>query len=178
MTTGVPFLDQLSALADPIRSRLLLLLDKHELSVGELCTVLQLPQSTVSRHLKTLVDEGWIVSRGEATSRFYKMISNRLPPASSRLWKAVYGPISEMPAPKQDAHRAESVLAKRRDKAQIFFVKSADVWDKMRTEMIGARTDLLTLLDLLDDAWTVGDLGCGAGHISEALSPCVHRVIA
>jgi ArsR family transcriptional regulator len=48
----------------------------------------------------------------------------------------------------------------------------------MRTEMIGARTDLLALLDLLDENWVVGDLGCGAGHISEALAPCVARVIA
>ena len=31
-----------------------MLLDRHELTVSELCSVLQLPQSTVSRHLKTL----------------------------------------------------------------------------------------------------------------------------
>ena len=48
----------------------------------------------------------------------------------------------------------------------------------MRAEMIGARTDLLALLDLLDENWVVGDLGCGAGHITEALAPCVGRVIA
>src|SRR5689334_10655796 len=48
----------------------------------------------------------------------------------------------------------------------------------MRADMIGARTDLLALLDLLDENWVVGDLGCGAGHISEALAPCVKRVIA
>ena len=73
----------------------------------------------------------------------------------------------------QDARRAESVLAKRRDKAQVFFLNSADMWDKMRAEMIGERTDLLALLDLLDEDWVVGDLGCGAGHITEALAPCV-----
>jgi DNA-binding transcriptional ArsR family regulator len=32
----------------------LLLLERHELTVGEACAVLQLPQSTVSRHLKVL----------------------------------------------------------------------------------------------------------------------------
>ena len=31
----------------------------HELGVVELCDVLQLPQSTVSRHLKVLGDQGW-----------------------------------------------------------------------------------------------------------------------
>ena len=46
--------DDLTALADATRSRMLLLLERHELTVSELCAVLQLPQSTVSRHLKTL----------------------------------------------------------------------------------------------------------------------------
>jgi ArsR family transcriptional regulator len=44
--------------------------------------------------------------------------------------------------------------------------------------MIGQRTDLLALLDLLDERWVVGDLGCGTGHVSELLAPCVGRVIA
>src|SRR6185369_11280546 len=60
-------LDHLASLADTIRSRLLLLLDRNELTVSELCGITQLPQSTVSRHLKALVDGGWITSRAEGT---------------------------------------------------------------------------------------------------------------
>ena len=171
-------LDRLSVLADPTRSRILLLLDRHELTVGELCSILQLPQSTVSRHLKLLADDGWLIARGEATSRFYKMVVNRLDDPTKALWSVVRSQVSGAVGATQDARRAESVLARRRDKAQMFFLNSTDLWDKMRTDMIGARTDLLALLDLLDENWTVGDLGCGAGHISEALAPCVGRVIA
>jgi ArsR family transcriptional regulator len=156
----------------------LLLLDRHELTVGELCSILQLPQSTVSRHLKLLADDGWIIARGEATSRFYKMVPSRLDDATKQLWAVVRSQVSSAVGASQDARRADSVLAKRRDKAQIFFYNQADVWDKMRADMIGARTDLLALLDLLDENWVVGDLGCGAGHIAEALAPCVKRVIA
>ena len=50
----------MSALADPIRCRLLVLLEKHELTVSELCAVLQMPQSSVSRQLKTLADVGLV----------------------------------------------------------------------------------------------------------------------
>ena len=171
-------LDRLSALAEPTRSRILLLLDRNELTVGELCTVLQLPQSTVSRHLKLLADDQWLVARGEGTSRFYKMMVGQLEPATRDLWSVVRDQFASSSVAAQDARRVDGVLAKRRDKAQIFFLNSADVWDKMRTEMIGARTDLLALLDLLDESWVIGDLGCGAGHISEALAPCVGRVIA
>src|SRR5205823_8182722 len=82
-------LDRLGVLADLTRSRILLLLDRHELTVGELCTILQLPQSTVSRHLKTLTDHGWLVARGEGTSRFYKLVTNRLDTATKDLWMLV-----------------------------------------------------------------------------------------
>lgn len=176
--TRTSVLDRLSALSDPTRSRILLLLDRHELTVGELCSILQMPQSTVSRHLKLLADDGWIIARGEATSRFYKMVPSRLDDPTKQLWAVVRSQVSSAVGASQDARRADSVLAKRRDKAQIFFYNQADVWDKMRADMIGARTDLLALLDLLDENWVVGDLGCGAGHISEALAPCVGRVIA
>jgi ubiquinone/menaquinone biosynthesis C-methylase UbiE/DNA-binding transcriptional ArsR family regulator len=171
-------LDRLSLLAEPSRSRILLLLDRHELTVSELCTVLQMPQSTVSRHLKLLVDDGWIVARGEGTTRFYKLVANRLDNAMRDLWAVVSSQFITSGLATQDGRRAESVLAKRRDRAQVFFLNSANMWDAMRTEMIGARTDLLALLDLLDPTWVVGDLGCGVGHIAEALAPCVTRVIA
>lgn len=177
-TSQSSVIDRLAALAEPTRSRILLLLDRNELTVGELCIVLQLPQSTVSRHLKLLTDDGWLIARGEGTSRFYKMVVQQLEPSTRELWSVVRTQFASSPVAAQDARRSDSVLAKRRDKAQIFFLNSADVWDKMRTEMIGARTDLLALLDLLDENWVVGDLGCGAGHIAEALAPCVARVIA
>lgn len=156
----------------------MLLLDRFELSVGELCTVLQLPQSTVSRHLKLLSDEDWIVARGDGTSRFYKMVPSRLDPPTRTVWSILREQMSSSPGAAHDARRAEGVLAKRRDKAQIFFMNSAESWDRLRTKMIGARTDLLALLDLLDERWVVADLGCGTGQISEALAPCVARVIA
>jgi ubiquinone/menaquinone biosynthesis C-methylase UbiE len=171
-------LDRLSVLADPTRSRILLVLERHELTVGELCTILQLPQSTVSRHLKLLADDSWIVSRGEGTSRFYRMLADRLDDATKSLWAVVRAQMSSGSGTRQDAQRAESVLAKRRDKALVFFRDSSDLWDRMRREMIGERADLLALLHLLDDSWIVGDLGCGTGHIAQALAPCVAKVVA
>ena len=76
-------LDHLSALADTTRSRILLLLERQELSVSEICGVMQLPQSTVSRHLKALADSGWVASRGEGTSNVYTMARDPTQPASA-----------------------------------------------------------------------------------------------
>jgi SAM-dependent methyltransferase len=170
-------LDRLSILADMTRSRILLLLDRHELTVTELCTILQLPQSTVSRHLKTLADDSWIIARGDGTSRFYKMVATRLDAATKDLWMLVRAQMAISPSAGEDQRRAISVLQRRAAKARVFFADSAEYWDALRSDMIGKRADLLALLDLLDDRWVIGDLGCGAGQLTEALAPCVAQVI-
>jgi ubiquinone/menaquinone biosynthesis C-methylase UbiE len=170
--------DRLTALADSTRSRILLLLDRHELTVGELCAALQLPQSTVSRHLKILADEGWLASRALGTSRRYSMLTSKLDPSARRLWELVRAQMADSPAAAQDAHRLDGVLAQRRSTQIAFFDSAPAHWDRMRAELIGQRTDLLALLELLDDRWVIGDLGCGTGHVSEAIAPCVSRVIA
>src|SRR5262245_62357545 len=102
MAARLDVLDQPSILADPTRSRVLLLLERHELTVGELCTILQLPQSTVSRHLKLLSDDSWLVARGEGTSRFYRMLGDRLDDSTRSLWSVVRAQISASAGAKQD----------------------------------------------------------------------------
>lgn len=178
MITAPDLFDRLSALADATRSRVLLLLDGQELTVSELCAVLQLPQSTASRHLKTLGDEGWVVSRSEGTSRLYTMSAARLDAAAGRLWEVVREQLASSADVAQDRARLESVLASRRRKSQEYFSAAAGDWDRVRAELYGTRADLVALLALLDDAWIVGDLGCGTGALSETLAPWVRRVVA
>lgn len=170
--------DRLSAIADPTRSRLLALLENHELTVGELCAVVQLPQSTVSRHLKVLSDEGWVAVRGAGTSRFYRMAPTRQDPFPHRLWTVVRGQVEESAAIRQDARRLESVLRDRRTRSKRYFTTAAADWNRIRSDLIGSRTDLLALLDLLDPSLVIGDLGCGTGQVTEALAPCVKQVVA
>lgn len=169
--------DRLSSLADPTRSRLLFVLDRHELTVGELCAALQLPQSTVSRHLKQLGDFGWLSSRAEGTSRWYRIVA-RLDAEPRKLWHVVRDELAVGATAKRDNERAEAILARRRSVSEAFFSTAAGQWDALRTELFGRRADLLALPGLLDPSWTVGDLGCGTGQLTEALAPFVSRVIA
>jgi len=166
----------LTALADATRARLLLVLERHELSVGELCAVLQLPQSTVSRHLKTLADDGWVVGRADGTSRRYRAAA--LPASSRRLWQLVRDEVADTVAARHDLHRIEGVLAQRRTKSAEFFASAAGRWDALRAELFGRGAELRALLGLLDDELVVGDLGCGTGQVTEALLPFVARVVA
>ena len=171
-------LDHLASLADTTRSRILLLLDRHELTVSELCGIVQLPQSTVSRHLKALADSGWVAARAEGTSNLYTMTREDLDPAARRLWLLVREQVGSSTAAAQDQRRLQAALAERRTKSQEFFSSSAGQWDRVRDDLFGDRFHLAALGALADGAWTVGDLGCGTGQVSAALAPFVAQVIA
>jgi ArsR family transcriptional regulator len=168
----------LSVLADQTRSRMLLVLERHEVTVGELCAVLQLPQSTVSRHLKTLADSNWVTSRRDGTSRYYTIALEERDAATRRLWALLRDQVASTPAADQDARRLKGVLTRRQSKSEEFFASASGQWDRLREELFGRTSALRALTALVDPAWTVGDLGCGTGQTAEALAPFVARVIA
>jgi ArsR family transcriptional regulator len=176
VTTAI--FDDLTALADSTRSRMLLLLERNELTVSELCSVLQLPQSTVSRHLKTLSDSSWVVSRRDGTSRYYTVSFDDRDGSMRRLWSLLREQLSATAGADQDARRLAGVLSRRQSKSQEFFESTAGQWDKVRADLFGAASHLQALPGLLDERWVIGDLGCGTGHVASALAPFVARVIA
>ena len=64
----------LKALSDPIRLRIILLLQAEgELCVCDLMAVLGLPQSTVSRHLAYLKRSCWVDIRREGVWMYYSL---------------------------------------------------------------------------------------------------------
>jgi ArsR family transcriptional regulator len=175
MTT--PILEHMTALADPVRCRVLLLLERHELTVSELCSVLQMPQSSVSRQLKTLADDGWVSSRRDGTSRFYGMGVDDLDPAARQLWPLIRDQVAGSTAAAQDERRLASVIKGRRATSQRFFATAASEWDQIRQELYGETFYLWGLLGLIDPGLVVGDLGCGSGQLAEALAPYVKKVV-
>lgn len=61
------------ALADDTRLRILALLLEGELCVCELIAALELPQSTVSRHLAYLRNNGWVQDRRQGVWMYYRL---------------------------------------------------------------------------------------------------------
>lgn len=166
--------DLLATLADPVRTRLLRLVEQHELSVGEIAATLQLPQSTTSRHLKLLSDDGWLSVRREATSRFYRLSRHDLSVQQSQLWELVRHSAPDAAA---DDQRLLHVLGERRTRSQAFFAGAAADWDRLRQELFGARLDRRVLPALLEPDAVVADLGCGTGKLTEAIAPFAQKVI-
>src|SRR5262245_65884530 len=99
---------------------------------------MQLPQSTVSRHLKALADSGWVASRGEGTSNVYTMARDLDTPAR-RLWVLVREQVGSTPSAVQDQLRLQTALAERSTKSQEYFSSSAGQWDRLRHALFGDR---------------------------------------
>jgi len=171
-----PILQHLSTLGDETRVRLLRILSIGEFPVGELCRILHLPQSTVSRHLRVLFDGGWVSARSEGTSRLYRFRSPK-EQSEAELWRVVEGGVGSSTAAREDTERAGALLATRRDRTRAFFRTAAGRWDALRAELFGAGTESAALLGLLDPDEVVGDLGCGTGGFAALIAPFAGRVI-
>ena len=96
------------AFADPIRIRILRLLQPGELCVCDLVDVLKLPQPTISRHLAYLRRSDLVNVREEASWNYYS-----LAPASSalqeKLLECLESSAREIPEMAADARRANAV---------------------------------------------------------------------
>src|SRR5262245_56140898 len=169
--------DDLTTLADATRGRMLLMLERQELTVSELCAVLQLPQSTVSRQLKTLSDAAWVTSRRDGTSRYYALRANPMSAGQTQLWALTRSELAGRPGVDQDARRLAQVLARRSRASQQFFAAAAGDWDRLRAELFGGNASLQALVALLPKTWTVGDLGCGTGALISLIAPHVTSMV-
>jgi ubiquinone/menaquinone biosynthesis C-methylase UbiE/DNA-binding MarR family transcriptional regulator len=167
----------ISSLADQTRLRLLRLLERQELGVVELCAVLQLPQSTVSRHLKVLHDQKWVRGRREGTTHLYRTILDELDPPARKLWLVAREQTDQWVTGKQDQLRLERLLAEREVDRDTFFAGAASEWDRLRRELYGERFSIAAMLALLPADYVVADLGCGTGILTAELAPHVKRVI-
>lgn len=164
----------LEALAEPVRLRLVRILEGQELAVGEIVKVLQLPQSTVSRHLKVLSEAGLLGKRAAGTAALYRVVLDDLSLPVRAIWMAVREQVDGA----EDARRLRAVLAERRLDSQAFFGRVAGEWDDLRARLFGGDFTAKALLAMLPSDWVVADLGCGTGNATELLASHVEKVIA
>lgn len=167
----------MSSLADATRLRLLALLAEHELGVSDLCDVVQLPQSTVSRHLKILADEGWVISQRRGTTNLYQMVLDELEQAQRELWVITREQSGDWATLAQDKLRLQQLVLNKQQDAGAFFADAAKHWDATRYELYGNTFTRDAMLGLIPSDWVIADLGCGSGALASDLAPYARQII-
>ncbi len=167
-----------AALADATRLRIVALLRRMELSVGELAQVLGQSQPRVSRHVKILADAGLCERRREGSWVFL-----RLGPAiaGGPLLAAIDG-LDDAPAARREAAdvaRLDAVRADRTAAAEDYFNAHAAQWDAIGSLHVPDAEVAVAIERALASA-PVGrlvDIGTGTGRMIELLAPRAQSAI-
>ena len=172
-------LKSLRLFADPSRVRLLLLLEREELSVAELQDILGKGQSQISTHLAQLKQAGFLEDRRNGKNVLYRLKRNKdaEADATAPLLDLLRKASGEIPEADEDEDALALVLKKRQDKMQSYFDGLAG---KFGREYLPGRSwkGLAETLLMLMPPIVIADLGAGEGTFSQLLARQAKRVIA
>jgi len=171
----IAFPQLLKVLAEPTRLRILALLDREELSVGELARALAMLQSRISNHLKMLREAGLLDERREGAFVLVRLASGDA--LRDELWAAIRPRIAELEQHADDLARLTEVIEDRRKRSRDYFDRVAADWDVMGSDFQHGTTRYQALARLVPSNLVVADVGCGTGYMARALVRQVDRVI-
>jgi ubiquinone/menaquinone biosynthesis C-methylase UbiE len=163
-------LKSLRVLADENRLRLLLLLEREELSVAELQEILSMGQSRISTHLSQLKQAGLVEDRKVGKNSLYRFTGGQLA-------ELLHSAGSEIPETPEDVKALDLVVRKRQDKMRAYFDELAGKFGRNYVPGRSWKALAETLLQLMPPM-VIADLGAGEGTFSQLLAQRAERVIA
>jgi ArsR family transcriptional regulator len=168
-TAFLPAVSALRAAAEPTRLRLLALLARAELTVGELCEVIGQSQPRVSRHLKLLCDAGLLDRFREQHWVYYRAPASGSERGTVRQLLALVHDDDDLL--RRDRKRMETVIRERARRAA----------DQLPTASRGAASgavDSIILGELADaPIGVLLDVGTGSGHLLGLLAANATRAV-
>ena len=173
---AVPLSDLLQTLADPTRLRILALLRRMELSVGELAQLLGQSQPRVSRHVKILADAGAVERRKEGSWVFLSIAEGERTAPMFALLDGWADEISERTF-EEDASRLDGVRSERAEAASRYFASHAEVWDQIRSLHV-AESQVEDAIGRALAERPIGrlvDIGTGTGRMIELFGPTAEQ---
>ena len=173
---ALPLADQLQALADPTRVRILALLRRMELSVGELAHILGQSQPRVSRHVRILAAAGAVERRKEGSWVFLRIAGEQRTAPMFALLDAWADRASDALF-EADASKLDRIRADRAEAASRYFAAHAEVWDKIRSLHVAESEVEQAIADALggQQLGRLVDIGTGTGRMIELFGRSAHQ---
>ena len=162
------------ALSDITRLRLLNILLRHELSVNEVVSLMDMGQSRISRHLKILTEAGFLECRRDGGWAFYFISTQG---QGRDFIDSIKYLLDEEPLFHEDLLRAEHIVRDRSLKTMQFFNQIAFKWDLLKREILGNFDLSDAIIQEIPQCHVAVDLGCGTGELMEKMHSVATRVI-
>lgn len=163
--------DALKAAGEPTRLRILALLRKGDLAVGELVQILDQSQPRLSHHLKTLANAGLVERLPEGSWVFYR---NKTKGWAGRLLESIFAELDFSQGEfAEDLQDLSKVRQARLASAESYFGGIAKDWDRIRALHFPNEAIEDALLDLArpHQYQHVIDLGTGTGRMLTLFAP-------
>jgi ubiquinone/menaquinone biosynthesis C-methylase UbiE/biotin operon repressor len=170
-------LKNLRLLADPSRLRILLLVEREELSVAELQEILGMGQSRISTHLAQLKNAGLVEDRRNGKSILYRLKHGIRSNGFAEMLGVLRQAAAEIPEAGEDSEALRLALRRRQDKMRAYFDELAGKFGRNYVpgrSWQGLAETLLTLMPPM----VIADLGAGEGTFSQLLARRSKKVIA
>jgi ArsR family transcriptional regulator len=165
----------LKAAAEPTRLRILALLSRGELAIGEIAGILNQSQPRVSRHMKLLFEAGLVERLPEGAWVFHKL-------ASGPLGRALVTELLSRLAPgdivvSRDLERLAAVESARVAAAEAYFSRYAADWNRIRALHAPEAEVERAMLEAAGKGPFdfMVDIGSGQGRMLQLFAPRVLR---
>ncbi|MEJ6596143.1 metalloregulator ArsR/SmtB family transcription factor [Parasphingorhabdus sp.] len=166
------------ALADPTRLRIMLLLQKMELAVGELAQILDQSQPRISRHIRILDEAGLAERRKEGSWVFLKPG----PAAELQILGRIFRSATVVKSEQAVRDQAQLALVRkaRAEMAERYFAAHAEQWDAIRSLHLPEAEVERAMLTLMRDIplGRMLDIGTGTGRMVELFGASAQSIIA
>ncbi|MDG2118265.1 MAG: metalloregulator ArsR/SmtB family transcription factor [Gammaproteobacteria bacterium] len=170
------------AFADSVRTSILRVLESESFGVLELSRLLDIRQSALSHHLKTLAVAGLVAKRREGNSIFYRRAFLREDDPYVEFKRAAFKCIDSLQMDEAHRRRLDVLEHERSELSLNFFKKNAEKFAKNQ-ELIVERSqyspileELISSLNLPSDS-TVVEIGPGEGFLLVKLAQLFDQVI-
>ena len=176
------------AAGDPLRLQILRVLQHNAYGVLELCDIFGIRQSGMSHHLKVLAKAGWVATRREGTSIYYRRNLLAADHPLRSFYQQLFSVADQLQLTSAVSQQVDRVHSARAEASRRFFAEHSEQlkhnqdlmanWDDYGDSVVAMVRQLAEAMEDANEQGRVLEIGPGDGDLLPTLAQRFAKVIA